>query len=68
VSGIKSATNVPDVGSVAIAVASPALQTFRLARPFVRSPFETLTAAVLLLSALGLWMLVIPIELLGFVS
>jgi hypothetical protein len=59
---------VSDVGSVAIAVASPVLQTLRLARPFVRSPFETLAAGMLLLSALGLWMLVIPIELLGFVT
>ena len=67
-SGIKSATHESDAAAVAIAVASPVLQTFRLARPFVRSPFETLTAGVLLLSALGLWMLVIPIELLGIVS
>jgi hypothetical protein len=56
-------------GSVAIAVASPsAHKTLRLARPYSRSTFESSILGVLLLSALGIWMLVIPIELLGVLA
>jgi hypothetical protein len=48
-------------------MASPrAHKTLRLARPYSRSTFESTMLGVLMLSALGIWMLVIPIELLGF--
>jgi hypothetical protein len=56
-------------GDVAIAMARPtAHKTLRLARPFSRSSFESAILGALLLSALGIWMLVIPIELLGLVA
>lgn len=55
--------------SVALVVAPPTtVKTLRLARPHIRSTFESVAVGALLLSALGLWMLVIPIELLGLVA
>ena len=54
---------------MAIAVASPnAYKTLRLARPSGRSTAETAAMGALTLSALGLWLLVIPVELLGFLA
>jgi hypothetical protein len=68
-SGIKPAVGRPDERRVAIAVASPsAYRSLRLARPFSRSGFESAILGALLLSAVGIWMLVIPVELLGVLA
>jgi hypothetical protein len=58
-----------DGEAMAIAV-EPAttVKTLRLTRPFVRSTVESTAVAGLFLSAAGLWLLVIPIELLGLVA
>jgi hypothetical protein len=57
---------------VAITAASPRtdVKSLRLAHPLVRtgSPFEVTAVGGLLLSAVGLWMLVIPIELLSLAA
>jgi hypothetical protein len=53
---------------MAIAVEPTTVKTLRLTRPFVRSTVESTTVACLFLSAAGLWLLVIPIELLGLIA
>lgn len=68
-SAIKPRPSSTDGAIVAIAVASPStLKSFRLAGSSVRSTFETTAVGALVLSAFGLWLLVIPVELLGFVA
>lgn len=61
-----------DVASVAIAIASAKadVKSLHLAQPLIRttSKVEVTAAGALLLSALGLWLLVIPIELIGLVA
>lgn len=71
-SGIKRGRSEPIGVDVAVAVARPrtSAQTLRLAHPLVRttSAFELTAVGALLLSALGLWLLVIPLELLRFAA
>jgi len=57
---------------VAVAVASPRtnVQTLRLAQPAIQStsPLQVTAAAVLTLAAGGIWLFVLPLELLRFLG
>jgi hypothetical protein len=70
-SGIELAVRRGDGEGVAVAVAPTRnIRTLHLAQPLVQtgSWFEGAALSALLLTAAGLWMLVIPLELLGSIA